>query len=93
MCGGCGEINIVVACSSANYYLQLRCSTEHFSVDLVGANDECVGVFHCLEELSLLSVFLKNGQLVTSLGDYFLDALNGLRGKGLFGCYKYLHII
>ena len=58
MSGGCSEVDVVVTGTGTHHNLQLLCSVQHFGIHLVRADDECVSVFHCIQQLSFLGIFL-----------------------------------
>ena len=53
--------------------------------NLVGADDEGVGVGHGGVEFIDVGVFLEEGQLVAVLLDHFADAVDGHLGEGFLG--------
>ena len=62
--GSCGEVDIVVTSTGTNNNLQLLGSVEHFGIDLIRTDDECVGILYCVEQLCLFSIFLEQCQLI-----------------------------
>ena len=84
---GCGEVDVVISGSGTNNYLQLLGGVEHFGIYLVGTDDECVGILHCVEKLLLLCIFLKQGEGVACSLDLCLYALDSCCCEWLLCCY------
>ena len=91
MGGGGGEVDVVETGTCAHHNLQLLGGVEHLSVALVGADDEGVGIFHGLEQLGLLGVFLEQHELVAGCLYFLAYALYSCSCERLLCCYKNLH--
>ena len=90
--GGCGKVDVVVACACAHHDFEARRGIENGCVDTVGAHDEGVGVGHGCVELCGRGVFLKQGHLVAGCFEHFADAGCGGCREGLFGGYQDFHL-
>ena len=83
---GC-QIDVVVPCARAHYYLQLLRSVQHLCIHHIGADDECVSVCHSVQQLLLLGIFLQQNEAVTCLLHYLANAIYSHFRKGFLGCY------
>ena len=55
----CCEVDVVVTCTGTHHNLQLLGSVEHLSIHLVRADNHGIDIFHCIEQLAFLCVFLE----------------------------------
>ena len=81
------KVDVVITSTSANYNLQLLGSVEHFSVDLIRTDNECVGILYGVEQLSLLCIFLEQHEFIARCLYFFANALNSSTCKWFFCCY------
>lgn len=88
MGGGCGEVDVIVSGTGAYDDLEVAGCVEHLGVDLVGADDERVGIGDGGEKVGAGGVFLKEGELVAGVFDDLADAVDCHSGKWLLGGYK-----
>ena len=79
------EVEVVVAGAGTDDDLQFFGVVDNFLGDLVGADDESVGIFDSLVEVVHVSVFFEESQGVAILLDHFADAVNGDLCEGFFG--------
>ena len=86
MSRGSSQVDVVEACTCTHHNLQLLGSIEHLSIALVRTDDERIGILHSIEQLSLLSVFLEEHQLVASAFNFLTNTFNSSGCEGLFCC-------
>ena len=86
MGGGGGEVDVVVTGTSTNHDLQLLGGVEHLGVNLIRTDDQGVGFFHSLQELSLLSIFLEQHQLIAGCLNLCLNAIHSSCCERLLCC-------
>ena len=76
MSGGGSKVDIVVTGTGTNHNLQLLGGIEHLSIDLIRADDQCIGIFHSIKELCLLSIFLQKHQFITCCFNFCLNPIH-----------------
>ena len=87
----CLEVDIIVACTCANYYFELLCCVEHLSVDFIRTDNHSISILNSVEELSFFCIFFKQHEFVACTFYYFFNTLYSSCCKRFFGCYEYFH--
>ena len=90
---GCSrlEVDIIVACTCANYYFELLCCIEHLSVNFIRTDNHSISILNSVEELSFFCIFFKQHEFVACTFYYFFNTLYSSCCKRFFGCYEYFH--
>ena len=87
MGGGRSEVYIVITCACTDNNLQLLGGVKDFGVHHIAADDEGVGIGHCLQQLGLFAIFLQQGEFIPCCFYLFADAVHGYLRERLVGCY------
>ena len=82
---GC-EVDVVVTCTGTNHNLQLLGSVKYFGVNLVRTDNQSVGILHSVQQLSLLRIFLQQGELMAACFYLFANALDSCCCERLLCC-------
>ena len=84
---GGGEVDVVVAGTGADDDLQLLGSVEHLGVDLVRTDDHGISILDGVKQLSLLSIFLEQHELMAGCLHFCFDTIHSSGCKRFLCCY------
>ena len=87
MGSGSSQVDVVETGTGTHHDLQLLGSVEDLGIGLVRTNDHGIDILHGVEQLSFLSVFLEQHQLVACTFNFLTYALDSCCCKGLLCCY------
>ena len=86
------QVDVVISSTCTHHYLQLTGSIQHLIIHLVRADDECICIGHCAQQLALLGIFLQQSHLASCLIDHFLYAIHSHLAERFFCCNKNFHV-
>ena len=87
VCRGGSQVDVVIAGTGTHNDLQLLGCVQHLAVHNIRADDQCVSIGHCVQQLLFVCIFLQQGEFVTSLLNHLAYAVNGNLGERFFCCY------
>ena len=84
MSGSCIQVHIVVTSTGTHHNLQLLGSIQHLIVHFVAADNQGIGILHGIQKLSLLGIFLQQGQFIACCLYLLADTFHSYGCERLF---------
>ena len=81
------QVDVIVTGSGTNHYLQLLGGIQHFGIDHVTADNDCIHILDCLQQFGLFTVFFQQDQFIACPFHYFADTFHSYRCERFICCY------
>ena len=85
------KVDVVETGTGTHHDFQVLGSVEHLGVNLVGTDNQGIGIGHGCEQLRLVGIFLQQSQGVACTFHFLADALDSSCCEGFLCSDKYFH--
>ena len=70
---------------------QFFSSIQHLCINNITTDNDSISIFHCIQQLCFIGIFLQQSKLISGCFDFFTDTVYSNFGKRFFSSYKYFH--